>query len=85
MKLYKSKEIRDNEVEVLFWNFITDTYHEDADNYTVRNDGYVRNSNGTQVCEMLRATGNTLKWNGEGKFINFIRKELRKWSLNVRK
>ncbi len=86
MKLYKSKEIRSNEVEVLFWNEITDKYYEDADNFHAPiNGGYVRNSNGSQICEKMLSTGNTLSWNGKGKFIDFIRKELKKYSVYVKK
>lgn len=85
MKLYKSKELRKNEVEVLFWNFITEKYHEDAEIYHAPVDGgYVKNSNGTQICEGLGHSGVTLKWNGKGKFIDFMRIEFRKWSKECR-
>jgi hypothetical protein len=37
--------------------------------------GYVRDSNGKQVCDGLLSRGSTLCWSGKGQLVNLIRRE----------
>ena len=81
MRLYKSRELSINKVEVIFYDYIFECYEQPVIYYAPLNGGFVRyGKNGNEICENMQASGQILEWNGKGRLIDFIRKELKKYS-----